>query len=484
MSELQAQAAKLIDARNSLEQQLIKVHQAIQDSITAKERGARVEGHISKCQQLADDIYKKNDQLLKLAQKTDDPDKSMKELDDWLDEFAARNDHFLDKARQYIDARKQSQHVEQESHRSKRSSRHSKQSSRSSRSVTVSQYQRALELAKQKTDELVLQSDATLKIAEQKRQADQLQSQADFLVAEQKRQAEFVAAEQKRRADELRLQAQYDEVAEQQRQKIAAAKLAEAELENLFETASSNVDSSSSVPSAVEDKVTRTNEWVDNDANQIVLADGNDGQPLVTDGSKPHSNAVPVGDNQNTAVNHVFDQFTPVANQNVVTPIHQVPPVSVDSLNVALPSAQAATLQQPLIFTQQLLPQSNPVTFPTFAPYSSSWTFSAASNPLPPPAPINIQPSIPSGVSCYNSAPFTYGGTTFYHQNPLPPATPMGVSPSYAPTPPTDPVQSSSYLPAGAHSVSPTVVPTGGVYPPSANLTMNDLADLLSVMPS
>ena len=59
MSELQAQAAKLIDSRNSLEQQLIKVHQAIQDSITAKERGARVEGHISKCQQLADDIYKK-----------------------------------------------------------------------------------------------------------------------------------------------------------------------------------------------------------------------------------------------------------------------------------------------------------------------------------------------------------------------------------------------------------------------------------------
>ena len=98
MSELQAQAAKLIDARNSLEQQLIKVHQAIQDSITAKERGARVEGHIIKCQQLADDIYKKNDQLLKLVQKTDDPEKFKKELEDWLDEFAARNDHFLDEA--------------------------------------------------------------------------------------------------------------------------------------------------------------------------------------------------------------------------------------------------------------------------------------------------------------------------------------------------------------------------------------------------
>ena len=151
MTESQAQVAKLIDARNSLEQQLIKVHQAIEDSITANERGARVESHISKCHQLVDDIYRKNDFILKLAQKTDDPDKSKKELEDWLDEFAARNDHFLDNAQQYIDARKQSQHVEQESHRSKRSSMHSKQSSRFLRSMTNSQYQRALELAKQKT---------------------------------------------------------------------------------------------------------------------------------------------------------------------------------------------------------------------------------------------------------------------------------------------------------------------------------------------
>ena len=140
MTESQAQVAKLIDARNSPEQQLIKVHQAIEDSITANERGARVESHISKCHQLVDDIYRKNDFLLKLAQKTDDPDKFKKELEDWLDEFATRNDHFLEKGRQYIDARKQNQRVDQESLRSKRSS---KQSSRMSRSMTASQQQRA-----------------------------------------------------------------------------------------------------------------------------------------------------------------------------------------------------------------------------------------------------------------------------------------------------------------------------------------------------
>ena len=202
MTELQAQVAKLIDARNSLEQQLIKVHQAIEDSITANERGARVESHISKCHQLVDDIYRKNDFLLKLAQKTDDPDKFKKELEDWLDEFATRNDHFLEKGRQYIDARKQNKRVDQESLRSKRSS---KQSSRMSRSMTASQQQRALELAKQKTEEVVRQSEAALKLADEKRKAEIELKRIEFA-----------------------------EIAEQQRQKIAEAKLAEAELVNML----------------------------------------------------------------------------------------------------------------------------------------------------------------------------------------------------------------------------------------------------------
>ena len=48
MAEFKAQACKLIDARNDLEKQLTKVHQAIEDSLTAKERGARVKHLLSK----------------------------------------------------------------------------------------------------------------------------------------------------------------------------------------------------------------------------------------------------------------------------------------------------------------------------------------------------------------------------------------------------------------------------------------------------
>ena len=103
MAEFKAQAGKLIDARNDLEKQLTKVHQAIEDSLTAKERGARVEHLLSKCQKLVADTYIKNDQLTKLAKKTDDPDKFQKELEKWLDAFAAKNDHYMDKASQYID---------------------------------------------------------------------------------------------------------------------------------------------------------------------------------------------------------------------------------------------------------------------------------------------------------------------------------------------------------------------------------------------
>ena len=87
--------------------------------------------------------------------------------------------------------------------------------------MTASQYQRTLDLAKQRTEELVLQSEVTLKIAEQKR-----------------------------RADELRLQDQFAEIAEQQCQKVAEAKLAEAELENMLET---DIESTSSASSVFQD---------------------------------------------------------------------------------------------------------------------------------------------------------------------------------------------------------------------------------------
>ena len=75
------------------------MHQAIEDSLTAKERGATVEQLLSKCQKVVADTYTKNDQLMK----ADDPDKFQKELEKWLDAFAAKNDHYMDKARQYID---------------------------------------------------------------------------------------------------------------------------------------------------------------------------------------------------------------------------------------------------------------------------------------------------------------------------------------------------------------------------------------------
>ena len=247
MSELQAKAAKLIDARNDLAKQLTDVHQAIENSITDEDRCVKVERHISKGKQLVEDIYSKCDQLLKLAPKVDDPEKFKKQLEDWLDELVAKNDHFIEKAQQYINNRKQNQRVDQESLRSKRSSRHSNQSSRLSRETTASQYQRALELAKLKTEEAVRQSDAALKIADQKRKAEQQRLQAEFDL----KQAEFA------------------EIAEQQRQKVEEAKLAETELEKLYETASSNIDSSSSVPAIEEDKTSRVNEWVlgNKDAN-------------------------------------------------------------------------------------------------------------------------------------------------------------------------------------------------------------------------
>ena len=173
--------------------------------------------------------------------------------------FAAKDGRYMDKARQYIDECKRNQTFERESHNSKHSS---KRSSRLSKSMTSSQHQRALDLAKMKTAELVQQSEAALKIAEQKR-----------------------------KAEEQRLKAEFDEIAEQQRQRVAEAKLAEAELETMLDLSRTDVDSTSSVPSDVDDQASRIKHWV-SDSEDVNLT-------TVT------SATVPGGGSQNIAA-HIF----------------------------------------------------------------------------------------------------------------------------------------------------------------------------------
>ena len=56
------------------------MHQAVENSITDKDRCVKVERHNSKGKQLVEEIYSKCDQLLKLAPKVDDPEKFKKQL--------------------------------------------------------------------------------------------------------------------------------------------------------------------------------------------------------------------------------------------------------------------------------------------------------------------------------------------------------------------------------------------------------------------
>ena len=56
MTELQAQVANLIDTRNCLERQLIKVHQSIENDICDKDRSVKVEFLISKCKEVEEEV--------------------------------------------------------------------------------------------------------------------------------------------------------------------------------------------------------------------------------------------------------------------------------------------------------------------------------------------------------------------------------------------------------------------------------------------
>ena len=107
-----------------------------------------------------------------------------------------------------------------------------------SRSMTASQQQRALELAKQKTEDVVRQSEAALKLADEKRKAEIELKRIEFA-----------------------------EIAEQQRQKIAEAKLAEAELENMLEA---DIESISSASSVVHDQAARIGQWISGNEDTAV----------------------------------------------------------------------------------------------------------------------------------------------------------------------------------------------------------------------
>ena len=204
MAEQQEKLKKLFNARSNLESELCNIHKDITDAIDRQDRRVKVERLVSKLKDVFSKLVQKNEELFDLASKVENPDSIYPVLEQWLHDVTKNNGKFLLAARSYIDSVADRDTVCE-------GVNPQGQSKRSSRQTTTSMSsQRKYEflMAKLKREEAEKQEQAAMRLAKQKHE-----------IAMRKKELEI-------QMEQMALQ----ELEEDHRQRVAAAKLDEAEL--------------------------------------------------------------------------------------------------------------------------------------------------------------------------------------------------------------------------------------------------------------
>ena len=204
MAEHQEKLKKLFNARSNLESELCNIHKDITDAIDRQERKVKVERLVSKLKDVFSKLVQKNEELVDLASKAENPDSIYPVLEQWLDDKTKNNDKFLLAARSYIDSAADRDTVCE-------GVNPQGQSKRSSRQTTSS-------MSSQRKHEFLM--------AKLKREEAEKQDQATMLLAKQKHEIAMRKKELEIQMEQMALQ----ELEEDHRQRVAAAKLDEANL--------------------------------------------------------------------------------------------------------------------------------------------------------------------------------------------------------------------------------------------------------------
>ena len=203
MTEQQEKLKKLFNARSNLESELCNIHKDITDAIDRQDRRVKFERLVSKLKDVFSKLVQKKDELFDLASKTDNPDSIYPVLKQWLDNVTNNNDKFLLAARSYIDPVAHGDTVCE----GVIPQGQSKRSSRRTASSMSSQRRHDFLMAKLKREEAEKQEQAAMRLAKQKHE-----------IAIRKKELEI-------QNEQMALQ----ELEEDHRQRVAAAKLDEAE---------------------------------------------------------------------------------------------------------------------------------------------------------------------------------------------------------------------------------------------------------------
>ena len=450
--------------------------------------------------------FNRNEQLITLASKTSDSEAIQADLEKWLSEVTEQNDEVLRKAREYIDSCTESD-VKSHSSVGTVNKSASKRSSTSGKTKTSSQRQKDLLLATQRREELERQNANAIRLAKQKQVVarKQLEREKERLEEEQPFQLE--------------------ELEDENRRKLAEAKLTELELtddlsqvtDGFHETLSRiSKHSKQTTSQRVSDWVNEVNEPdsvsnqpqtntvdlnnVPGSSNTAVIPESNDvvrmrqatlEMRLLADGNiGPRQSLIPqIGISSNSTILRPNSTPPSFAAINPL-PMFQLPTVSITSNTVSSVTVPVVN-QQPLTMFSQVQLSVAPATTRTqvnipsshVIPNLSAWTFPAPSS-FPTvhttvPQPVRGQAMLPSTTATpivtttgifTPVVPIQSGGTTFYC-NPLATTTPSMTFP----IPPSTTAPVNVPFPTFPHTVQSTIPPVT----PTA-VTIQDLAQLLT----
>ena len=256
---------KLFDGRLKTETELKKVLNEIVDAVNNSERRVRVERLVTSCDELLSKAFSKNEQLLELAKKTNDPASTSADLEKWLHETTVNNDEILKKARDYIDEHPQSEKLSQNSRKTTTVRTESNKASSSKSSKTASQRQRDLIIAQQRREEIKKQNEASLRLARQKQELELERQELEIEKMREEQERLRKNQERLRKEQELRVL----ELEEENRKRLAEATLAELVLREDLSDLNVDFHDTLSRLSATSHKAEtqRIHEWINNSPN-------------------------------------------------------------------------------------------------------------------------------------------------------------------------------------------------------------------------
>ena len=499
---------KLYASRTKLQKELKICHELIDEAIARKDRRVKVEKLVNDSKSTFQAAFEKNEDLLKLAAKTENPTDLTRILEEWSEGLIALNDEYLSKARAYINSISETEEGEfrhsDSQGTAKRSSKHSKSKATSKSQVSVSSSQRRLQqkIARLKREEVERQNAAELRIGQEKAEQERLEAEHHARQTEQqteqaRQQAEQEAVETQRRAQQkasLACQkAEHEaqlakrkallavfELQEKNRQRLEQAKLDEVAVEDL-ESSDDEEEADGDRFEGLFDNATnsseRTEAWVNSAGatGAVGLEAGSDVAVAETlnDDAPPRPvenvpNANPTS-SQGPAAPDQFPKTVESDNQPDFLEDPQ-PNVRFHVRNRNQPKPNVASALAPSSIAVPKASKKLDELFHNFlkTPASSkNLTTVVTDNAL---QSQNTQPH----YSC------SIRGTTYYHKTPY---MTSSVFPTYQPS--TTAENTCNYAPATSIALrvesTESHRPVEDLYSANATLTMNDLAKLLTV---